>query len=303
MGFREDLDLSGIIDKFEAFGGRPDAGLPPHILEERERQYEEQRRREAERENDPLPVGSGPLHCSTSRVLAPARPPFAWDPNRYYRDLGIPWPYVHATKKDLRLAYLDRDGQSSRRLTYCIKQLLKVREEYDALPLGEILLDDIYVQEILHQRAADEAQKRSVMGEYTTIDQVLDRWGYSLVAESEQDEDTPDEDLDRDRLKRFDGARHEESVGGAWEYSYYRWRTKQWDTSRLEAWQAALIAEIDPEQVPTLTVGLMGKQPQEFIIGKVMGDWVVFLNVEAEVTPDLAAKAAAQLNTDIINHT
>lgn len=296
MGFREDLDLSGIIDKFEIFGGRSDAGLPPEVLEERRRLREE---REQEQYNLPQPVGSGPLLCSTGRTLATARPAFAWDPNRYYRDLGIPWPYVNATKKDLRLAFFERDGSNSRRLTYCLKQLLVHRPSYDAMPLGEIWLDDIYVQEALHQKAADLAQKMALMGDYTSVEEVLDRWGYSIRRDSEEGADSPTEDLDKDHLKRFDGADPEDSVGGTWNYAFYRWRTTRWDSDRLSAWQAALIGEIDPEVVPSLTIGLVGKQPQDFVIGQVMGDWVVFLNVDAEVSSTLAAKAAHQLHTDV----
>lgn len=278
MGYREDLDLSDVIDKFEAFGGVPsdqpqpwDMGWEPVL---------------AAGEGDfPAVAGFGPLRASTSRVLASTRPAFAWDPNRYYRDLGIGWPYVHATRRDLRLAYQRLEGQNSERLTYCFKQLLNHREEYDALGLGQQYLDDIYVQEALRQWAVREADRRGVSPET-----FLRRAGFSLIPE----EDSTPGILDNPQNPELDEPAQHSRADQGWNYAFCLWRTTSIDRERLASWQALLIAEIG-ERVPSLVVGLMGKNPAEYAIGEMARETVVFLNRDAEPTADLASRAVTAL--------
>lgn len=301
MGFRESLDLTGIIDRYEAFGGR--APAVPNYMFEGQRPEDPmptsifQPAQAAGSGEDPALVGTGPSRASTSRVLATSGPLLAWDPNRYYRDLEIPWPYVDATRMDLRQAYQAVDGQSSPRLTYCFKQLLNpaVRAEYDALPLGEQYLNDIYVQDELRALAAKEAGRRTESGVYATAEDVLDDWGMKIVPE---EEDTPEEIVDSDHLKRFDEC-SDETVGGGWDYSFYLWKTTKWDVARLAAWQAALISVIDQELSPSIVVGMMGNRPHDYAIAEVAGQWVVFLNRDGEVTLDLAVSATTTLHTQI----
>lgn len=310
MGFREALDLSHIVRKYEAFGGTSTAGQIHYVDGEgvREEQYEPIPARLYEPAGrpgtgeEPALVGAGPATCSTDRTVAVAGPLFAWDPNRYYRDLGIGWPYVGATRKDLRLAFFEREGMNSRRLTYCLKQLLNptVRAEYDALPLGEQYLNDDYVQDALKRKVAEEAARRSQVGDYTTAEQVLDEMGYHLVPDDTSDatrqEENPTDVVDTDHLNRLDEDKYRESVD-TWGYGFYLWRTTRWDTERLAEWQACLIAAVGDLDIPALTVGLMGKQPHPYVIAEVADEWVVFLNHEEEVTPDLASSAINALHS------
>lgn len=317
MGFREALDLSHIVRKYEAFGGTSTAGI----------NYVDGKAEQPESSFEPIPerlyrpaglpgnglepalAGSGPKTCSTSRTMALGGPEFAWDPNRYYRDLGVPWPYVHATRKDLRLAFFEANGLNSRRLTYCLKQLLdpEVRAEYDAMPLGEQYLNDEYVQEALKRRVAEEASRRSGKGDYTTAEQVLDEMGYKIVpdagADATREEETSPDVIDTDHLKRLDEDEDDQSgktVGTDWEYSFYLWRTTRWQSDLLAEWQAALITELSEREISqTLTVGLMGKQPHRYAVADVDGDWVVFLNHEEQVSPDLVSSAATALHNEI----
>lgn len=297
MGFRESLDLTGIIDKFEAFGGKPQR--PPEYVGE----VPDWARTPSQRPGEgpePAPVGAGPLDCSTSRQIAVPGRLFAWDPNRYYRDLGIPWPYVHATRKDLRLAYLDRQGEKSRRLTYCIKQLLnsEIRAEYDALPLGEEYLNDAYVQDRIKKMAALKAQEHTQRGAYTTAEQILDQWG---LVHHPPGEETPAGVLDINHDQGFDWLQqqHGEPLASGWEYSFYLWQTTETNTDLLARWQAALIAEIDPDISPTLSVGLLGNSAESFSVRRVGDRWVVFLHHEAQVIPSLVASATTTLHTKI----
>lgn len=285
-GFREHLDLSGIVDRFEV--------LNPNYKPAEPR---EEWAKPGEGE-PPERAGIGPLTASTCRSLALAGPQWAWDPNRYYRDLGIGWPYVHATKKDLREAYQAVDGQASDRLTYCFKQLLTIRTWYDALPLGELWMDDIYVQERMAKRAAAEASRRTAMGKHTRDEDVLDEWGYTKLTEDESKEVEAARRLDEDRSKRLNQPSQLNSVGADWHYSFYLWKTTEADLDRLAAWQSGLISAVDPEVIPTLTVGMMGKQPQDYVIAKVGDTWVVFLHHKAEVSPDLVRKAVSTLHND-----
>lgn len=291
--FREELDLSGITDKFEVFGGtapKPQTWLP------KDHPYYPftEPARPGEGEN-PAPVGSGPLRCSTSRQIATRGLGWAWDPNRYYRDLGVAWPYVTATRGDLRRAYQAADGQDSERLTYCLKQLVTRRAEYDALPLGEMFLDDIYVQQALKRKATQEASRRSARGQYSTADEVLDDWGFVRLADDTPDEDSP-RILDETKTSWEDEPAPDHQIEASWNYSFYLWKTTKWDTPRLREWQEALIREVDPHEVPALTVGLMGDTRREYAVMQTGGEWVVFLHREAEVTPGLAASAAAALS-------
>lgn len=306
MGFRQDLDLSAIVDQYEEFNPNFKRVLPGKVEWDTTDvpEYAYQPAPAPGSGDDPALVGSGPVRCSTTRVAAPSGVTFAWDPNRYYRDLGIPWPYVGTTRRDLKDAYFACKGEESVRLTYCIKQLLnpQVREAYDALPLGEQWLDDIYVQQALKQKAADEAQQRSMVGEFTTAEDMLDRWGYRIVApEEDVKNDSPYADtVDNDHLKRLDEATHHGSVGADWQYSFYLWKTQRWDTNRLDAWQSALIAQLDQRGISsTLSVGLMGNRPHRYAVALTADGWVVFLNHEEEVSDDLAASAATALQIEI----
>jgi hypothetical protein len=287
--FREDLDLSHIVTQFER---RAIPGGTKESPEDRMPVVEPE-----DLTKNPVAVPRGPLRASTSRVLASPRPSFAWDPNRYYRSLGVPWPYVGANRADLRLAFHEIEAANSRWLVHCMKQLLNplIRAEYDALPLGERYLNDAYVQDELKRKAAEEASKRTAEGHYTTAREVLDEQGYTFTPDAKPDgedgEETPEEVIDEDHLKRQDDS----TVGGRWQYGFYVWGTYEWKLDLLEIWQEELLSEV-AGRVPYLAVGLMGKkQRRDYAVADVDGTTVVFIRHDREVTPEITRSAVKAL--------
>lgn len=300
--FRESLDLSHIASKYEALQESKEAVNYVNYVEGRirddpnrsepipKRLFEQAPRLGS----GPLPelVGNGPRRASTCLSVAlwqPQRPAFAWDPRRYYRDLGVPFPFVNATRGDLMRAFYEvqPNGPEDRWLTYCLKQLLDtdVRARYDALKQGEKWLDDDYVQDEFKAEIAEEARQRALKGDFISAADLLDEKGYML-----EPDDSPEDDLDGDRLKRQDDS----PVGTEWQYAFYVWRSQTWDKARLAQWQSELVSAV-AGGVPAITVGMMGNQPHRFAIAEAGEDLVVFLNRDVEITPDLVEAAAAAL--------
>lgn len=308
-GFREPLDVSEIVSHYREFlDGESTVGIN-HIRHDPEYQGDpysfgpvpQRYKAPEESVDDPLLVGDGPSVCSSSLTVAQGRPVLAWDPNRYYRSLGIPWPYVHATRKDLREAFYARDGHSSHWLTHCLKMLLDpgFRAYYDALPLGERNLDDPYIQDELKAKAADESGRRARQGKQVRPEDVLDEWGYKLTPES--NELAEQDVLDNDRFNRFDDDNAPHGPDGAdWGFAYYLWKTHRRAPDLLSAWQTSLVSFLGAsERPPAIAVGLLGREPHEYVIAQVKGTWVVFLNQKTEVSAALAKTAANALQRQI----
>lgn len=301
--FRDDIPLGGIFEDFQrrwdnsssTAGSTVNTSKPwwdqePGALD----REAEQRAREAERQrrlNEPYKVGRGPVECSTSTALAPL-PEWCWDVNGYYRTLGVHWK---ATRKQLREAYQALDGQSSVYLTYVMTQLVNtaVRKAYDLAPPGEPFLDDIYVQERLKQKAAAEARRRTMAGDYTTAKDVIEE-DYKFIpdAPSEGVDEAPaiDQGAPDDELSDPD-----ETV--PWTYSYFLWKSRYGEASeRMARWQALLIREIaDRQEVVRLAVGSVGRMAHPYIVGSVSDQFVIFLNDKEEPTAEVASSAADAL--------
>lgn len=300
--FRHDLDLSGFIDKYEEHLHPKDLDNYVDTARIRDKDdlafepiprslYEDHLRARPGSGIDPELIGTGPLCASTRRDAVSASPLFAWDPNRYYRSLGIAWPYVTATRRDITRGFQTVGGEDDHWLMYCLKQLLnpEVRAAYDATPLGKEFYDDVFVQQRMRHSAANEAQKRSMEGDYTTVDEVLDERGFARL--------TPEEEAEIARQRALDATTssgRDSTVGGPWLYAYYLWRTTFQDTDLLAQWQEALIREAD-RSIPTIAVGLMAEQEDRFIITEVDGQQIVFLNWNEAVSSELAAAAIAGL--------
>jgi hypothetical protein len=250
----------------------------------------------------PLRVGVGPQTCSTCTDVVSAKPSFAWDVNGWYRAVGVPWPYVDVVRGALARAYIASGGQTSARATYCFKRLLDKpsRTSYDLMSLGDVFLDDLYVQDAMKAKAQAEASARSAKGTFIDAVTVLDEWGYLLrpdesdfrldgEPEPVQDEGTPEDD------DWFDPAE--------WTYSYWLWRTYGGLTSRIEQWQTLLVSALSARKARVdLAVGFMGKQPQDFVVGLFDGHWIVFLDDKTEPTMDMAVRAADALLHEIQKH-
>lgn len=252
----------------------------------------------ARQSDDPVLYGRGPAECSSSTTLSVVHV-WVYDVNGYYRELGV---HPSATKRDLRLAYMAKDGQSSVRLTYILKQLLNpaVRAEYDRTPLGELYLDD-YVREQL--KRAIEARQAQIMEDLARrgVDTSrLDEEGLardiaaSMGAMFEGDDDTPDETVDGGPGVGQDVARP-----AKFDYAYYLWAIKptldETESTvrlvRLAEWQRLLVRALSDEGVQMkFAVGIHGK-PHRWVQAQIGYRMVFLLNALEDPTEDLAAAA------------
>lgn len=273
MAARADLDLTGILGQYGDV-------LPTPETAEAMRQSQTP---DAFAYDHPVRLGLGPDRWSTSMSLVPVER-VCHDVNGYYRELGVDW---RATRKELREAYVARDGQSSPRLTYVFKQLLDplIREAYDRTPKGEVFLDD-YTEEDLRARAAREASERSLrLGQPVTSDEVLDDWGYSVLDDEEVD------------IVKAMGNDQKRRRAEEWNYSYYAWQTRDFvqDEARLQEWQRLLSEEavrrgITPHMAIGVTSGLeLSVQP--VILEYVAGKPVLFFHTDAEPTSEIVSQA------------
>lgn len=249
------------------------------------------------RPDDPILEGTGPAECSSCTALS-VLPAVIWDVNGYYRDLGVS---PHASRKDLRLAYQEADGQSSVRLTYVIKQLLNpaVRFEYDCTPLGEVFMDD-YVRDLINRKIKDEMSKRMARLHDMGVDTDL------VDAESlerdvahemgwDMEDDTPVDVVDETTSIGQDDARP-----AKFSYAYYLWAMQRstdaaTDHDRLVTlaeWQRQLVSALSREGVQmTFAVGLHGK-PNRWVQGQIAYRTVFFLSRWEEPSAELATEVA-----------
>jgi hypothetical protein len=276
MGERPNLDLSAILGLYENV-------LPSR--EEAEAMRKVQQPDGGLRYDVPVRLGWGPDRWSTSMALVPVVP-VCHDVNGYYRELGVDW---RASRKELMQAYMAKDGQSSVRLTYVFKQLLDplIREAYDKSPKGDFFLDD-YTEASLKRRAAEEAGRRAQLNPDTTIQDVLDEWGYVLLDES-------DEGVDTVRGKRQDLPQRK--AQGDWSYSYYAWQTEDFvqNEARLQEWQALLSTAAGRIGASTeIAIGvtsMVGLSDRSFMMEMVDDRPVLFFSTEAVPSPEIAEKA------------
>lgn len=247
---------------------------------------------------DPFLQGSGPAVFSTCTELSVV-PAFIFDVNGYYRELGVP---TNATRKQLRMAYYDVDGQSSSRLTYVLKQLLNpaVRAEYDACPLGSRFLDR-YVEAAIrakvmreHQRRMAERRAAGMVVSEQVEKEVMKRLFRDVGMDANFDDDTPVESLDETPDVPQDVNRPAKSFG----YAYYLWRThvrSPDDLMALATWQELLVSAFSKRGARTqIAVGLLGGLPHPWVLARVGYREVIFLNRLEPPTAALAERAAAE---------
>ena len=308
MGFGADLNLSAILPAYrEHLGGHrgtaginlidadKEPGRDPFEHDVIPRSLYAPKRVMSQ---EPERIGNGPTTCSTVTDLVSARPSYAWDVNGWYRSIGVPWPYVRATTAALSRAYIASDGQSDARATYCLKRLLHrpSRATYDSWPLGEVFLDDQYVEDAMKAKAQAEASRRSKEGTFTDAVNVLDEWGYR-IEDDDNDERVPDDTSDS--VPEESGPDPYQPI--EWTYSYWVWRSRGGPTTRLEQWQALLVSALSVRGARVhLAVGLMGDQPQDYVVGRFGGYLIVFLNDGREPTAEMAARAADELTQKLI---
>lgn len=265
MGFRPDLDLSGILSNFAQWVS-PD-----------EEERDDAPEADGIKFPEPARLGWGPVEWSTSTVLA-ERIVFKWDVNRYYAALGVK---PDATRKELREAYQRKDGQSSVMLTHILKMLLnpEIRRRYDECPLGEPFFDEQSEAE-LKRKAHMEAGRRSAAGKAVSGEEILDEWGFVLL----------DPGVDSVSSNRQDLPRK----AAPWNYSYYGWRTTAFltDVDAIQQWQECLSRAAAEHSVsPVVSIGVAGLSDRSFILKEVDGRKVIFFSEGEKPTDTIARKA------------
>lgn len=226
-GFRPDLDLTEIIEDYEAWFdgvGRVEQKVgyvPPPMNFERPITADTTR------------VDYGPITFSTCTDLA-ISPEIIWDANHYYRALGAD---PRATRKDLRLAFHEANGDASEMLMYFLQQLLDpdIRHAYDMTPLGQVFMDK-YVQKAIKDKAMQEAIRRArESNEAPDAEAVMDEMGFKLVRDEEPDEAGHASDVS--------GSRHT-AVDDEWRWSYFLHKVRCYETERLSQWQQMLVTAL-----------------------------------------------------------
>lgn len=218
-------------------------------------------------------ASSGPVLMSSQTALAPVWKPI-WDGNGYYRALGVQSPY-RPRKGDLRRAYQRSQGWKSERLTYYMKQLLtpKVREEYDALPLGKRLRDKYVIAEEVAQLAQVAAEESVERGEVVTVDRLITE--HKMV----------------ERATRKPPQRSSEA---GWIWGYYLLNSRKYDQDDLAAWQALLISVFSARSVVTrFSIGYSGITEQPFQVVSHDDTHIIFLHENHSPSLDDAEAAAS----------
>lgn len=210
--------------------------------------------------------GHQAIWWSTDHRLAVPGSGFAWDVRGYYRTLGIGFPYVDATKRDLSLGYIAANGEADHWATYCMGQLLShdVRRRYDAVGLGEDF-PDLYTQ-----MEARDAQMRARAQQ-----------GQSVASEDDPDGDTEGESQ---RMLDIDPSRgHDDRAvpAEADDYPYgvfvNSFDAVQIDPSALSLWQSLIRQEArDMSHRAEVALGILRDAP-DWTVGQVEGRAVVLL--------------------------
>ncbi len=302
MGFRQPLDLSGILKSYEVFGGSNTAGVeaigtdwweqPPESVV---RAKEEAQRAQEAWENDPHEIG---LHSVFSTCTSLTRSPeWCADVLGYYRTLGVHW---RATKKEIREAFLALGPMPTAYQMHVLQQLLNpaIRRAYDLTPLGQLFFQDEYVQRYLKAKAAEEAKQRTMAGVPTTAKDVI-REQFNFT--EEKPDDTPDQVVDEQPADEQDAELSDPAATFTpWPYGYYVWKSKADDTERLREWQELLVrAFADQEEVINLAVGFVGRMAHRYVVARVGTRHVIFLGDEQTPTEELAGSAATALLRDM----
>jgi len=268
MGFRQPLELDDFIEDYEpwlhgrngsskpngSFGGASEHNIVlGHTV-------------------DPLIVGSDPEFCSTSVDIV-RRPEIIWDVNEYYRLLGL--NNYRAKKIELKNAFLEKDGHSSALITNAFKQLLdpEIRQEYDAMPLGERYMNDPYMQDEVKQKAQKVANKRQQDGEEVSTEDVLNEMGFGVDKEEEENAE-PASQVEEHEPEDWDDYPYD------WFFSYFLWKSISMDLAPLAKWQEAIRKGLVLAGVKTyFGVGWLGGSSAPYwTIKKVNNVWVVFLS-------------------------
>lgn len=237
----------------------------------------------------PRRVGEAPVVFSTCTELAP-RWRFVWDVNSYYRDLGVHWA---AGRRQLKDAYLARDGQRSQRLTYVLAQLLDAttRRQYDAMPPLSVFPDRYVIEEAERQLKVEIA--RRIMERGITEDEA----DASVIADGLKTSATHQQQVDEMLAGCDDQVAPPQDetppAPPAFPWGHYLWRSPDVDDRVLAVWQRRVVrAAVERGIRARIAVGACGRVPHRVLVTKVGQVTVVWLNHQYEPSEEAAALAA-----------
>jgi hypothetical protein len=237
---------------------------------------------------DTLLVGNAPAVFSTSTQVE-VWPSIVWDTNAYYASLGV----THrATRQQLRVAYMNRNGHRSARLTYILKQLLdpEVRRKYDATPQNSIFVDDYVAEEVERiLRQSDLILPERSPARLLDMDELL---GHTEPSE-------------QNRTQPHTHTTHTQHTHEQWQYGYYlkgdyrfqalRYRMEAQHRGVLRDWQTMLVAACASRGL-RLEMGVgLSAYDDGVRITRVGSRLVVFLSASTAPNAELATAVATLL--------
>lgn len=246
----------------------------------------------------PARSGEGPLEAS-SCVTMTVTPEVIWDVNGYYRALGFEWPFTGITKKALRLAYHEADGEKSVFLTRVLKLLLDPVErwKYDTAPFGWAHMDEIQIEALLDTVKRMAAAVKPSNDTRATQREILQAMGWDLPIPGDEHypngQYTNGEDVCKDEdllIETF------------WRWGYYRWGTGCTDITRLGLWQELLVSQLAALEVTTkVCVGYIGRgrTDSRFVVARTYGVRTVYLREDMVPDEEMAITAVDALIADL----
>lgn len=196
-------------------------------------------------------VGLGPVWWSTSRQIATRLAAPCYDVNGYYRTLGIPWPYTHASIRDLRKAYLARGGPDDARMTQAFVTFLNPVQKaiYDATPLGQKYLDP---EERVRRKVESLRLSQQLRAQGMSVEDALATGRYEVVDNA-------------DKASDDDSNPAREST--PYPYSIFLSDAEDYDLGVLARWQEHLLDAVQE----------VGAGPGRMALGVTRGegDWVL----------------------------
>lgn len=196
-----------------------------------------------------------------------------WDVNGYYRSLGIGPPFVHATQRQIREAYLARDGQNDPRMTWAFKTFLNARDKavYDAMPLGRLYPDPdvLYAEKVRSIESGDTIAVTASVVDGEIVYDVPE--GYEMV--------TTTDSLDSEPPKGQDGSRGPAKDPQHYPYTVLLADVDTYDGLVLARWQELLLQAAQDEPGAPDRIGLGVTQGKGgWIVGSTMGIPVAVLD-------------------------
>jgi len=182
-------------------------------------------------------VNRGPFAWSTSQTIMRRSSTLCWDVNGYYRSLGIGYPFVHVTVKEIREAYLALDGPNDARLTQAFTTFLDpaAKAVYDAMPLGQ-RYPDPYV--LLEEKLASLDRGDTVPVTAKVVDGHI---VYDIPEGYEMISGHAPGSLDNGRPTSKDDH-HVSAKDPYYPYTVLLWDVAHFDSLVLEMWQKYLLA-------------------------------------------------------------